>query len=82
MNDTSNQVPYRVMQIIAIANQLLSTGSTGASTNEQIAAAFALDDMQYLPPGYSAVAAWERIEDLQRYVHRIHNDYMHLIAPW
>jgi len=82
MNDTNKPVPYRIQQIINVANQLLSTGSTGASTGEQIAAAFALDDMQYLPPGYSAVAAWERIEDLQKAVHRIHNDYMHLIAPW
>ena len=82
MNDTNHQVPYRIKQIIAVANELLSKGNTGASTGECIAAAFVLDDMQHLPQGYSVVAAWDRIEDLQKSVRRIHNDYMHLIAPW
>jgi hypothetical protein len=80
MNDT-NQLPWQIQKIIEVANTLQRTGSTGASTGEQIAAAFVLNRPEFLPGSYTdLVAAWERLDDWQRYVKRIKRDYMHLIA--
>ncbi len=70
----------QIQTIIAVANQLQRTGSTGASTGERIAAAFVLNRMDYLPAGYrDVVEAWERLDTWQGYVKVIKRDYMHLI---
>lgn len=70
---------YPLNRIITICNQLTQGKRTGASTGEVIAAAFVLNNMEYLPPGYSVIEAWERIEDWQHHVKRIRYDYLHLI---
>ena len=71
---------WEIEKIISVANELASTGRTGASTGEQIAAAFVLDNMAFLPAGYSVIEAWERLDNWQRYVKIIRRDYMHLIV--
>jgi len=71
---------YNVNKIINVANELQRRGSTGASTGEQIAAAFVLNNMAYLPANYQdVVEAWERLDNWQRYVKLIKRDYLHLI---
>ncbi len=71
---------YDIEKIINIANELQRTGSTAASTSERIAAAFVLNRMEYLPDMYSnVVEAWERLDNWQGLVKRIHREYMHLI---
>ena len=50
-------VPYNIEKIINVANELTSTSSTGASTSEQIAAAFMLDRMGFISHGYSMIEA-------------------------
>ena len=70
---------WEIQKIINVSNELLRRGRTGASTGEQIAAAFVLDRMEYLPEGYSVIEAWERLDDWQPYVKRIRYEYMHLI---
>jgi hypothetical protein len=64
-----------------VANCLASTGSSGASTGERIAAAFVLNNPAYLPSYYNdIVEAWDRLgEEWQGYVRLIKQDYMHLI---
>ena len=61
-------VPYPINKIIQVANELASTGLTGASTSELIAAAFVLDKMEYLPKGYSVIEAWELLCDWQPFI--------------
>lgn len=61
-------LPYGIQKIINVANELASTGKTGSSTGEVIAAAFVLDRMEFLPHGYSAIEAWERLDNWQCYV--------------
>jgi len=69
-----------IQTIINVANTLQRTGRSGASTGEQIAAAFVLNQMQYLPANYQdVVEAWERLDDWQRYVQIIKRDYMDLL---
>jgi hypothetical protein len=68
-----------ITQIINTANELISEGSTGGCTSEQIAAAFVLNKLKYIPAGYDMVEAWERIEAWQGYVKIIKSQYMHLI---
>lgn len=71
---------HQIEKIINVANGLQTTGRTGASTGEQIAAAFVLNNMEYLPANYQdVVEAWERLDDWQVYVKIIKRDYMHLI---
>ena len=68
-----------ITQIIRAANELISEGSTGGCTSEQIAAAFVLNQLCFIPAGYDMVQAWERIEAWQGYVKIIKSHYMHLI---
>jgi hypothetical protein len=68
-----------ITQIIRTANELISEGSTGGCTSEQIAAAFVLNQLCFIPAGYDMIQAWERIEAWQGYVKIIKSHYMHLI---
>ncbi len=72
---------WQIEKIIQVANQLNQTGTTAASTGEQIAAAFVLNRADYLPDSYSdMIEAWDRLGDAwQDYVRIIKRDYMHLI---
>ncbi len=72
---------WEIEKIIDVANTLQHTGSTGASTDERIAAAFVLNCLEYLPDSYrDAVEAWDRLDQQwQGYVREIKRDYMHLI---
>ncbi len=45
-------VPKEIEKIINVANDLASNGTTKGSTSEQLAAAFVLDRMEFLPNGY------------------------------
>ena len=73
-------LPWQIEKIISIANGLQRTGRSGASTGEQIAAAFVLNRMEFLPANYrDVIEAWERLDEWQRYVKIIKRDYMHLI---
>jgi len=76
-----NTLPWEIEKIIEVANGLNASGSTGASTGEQIAAAFVLNRPDYLPSMYAdMVEAWDRLDDeWQHYVRLIKRDYMHLI---
>ena len=77
---THSSLPWPIQRIIEVANTLNQTGRTAASTGEQIAAAFVLNQMEYLPGGYTDVIdAWDRLDDWQGYVRRIKQDYMHLV---
>ncbi len=74
---------WQIRKIINVANDLASTGTTGASTGEVIAAAFALNRMEFLPHGYSVIEAWERLDsEWQGYVRRVQRDYQHELVPW
>ena len=81
MESDYQKMPWEVVKIIEVANCLASTGSSGASTGERIAAAFVLNRMEYLPASYpDAVEAWDRLdEEWQDYVRLIKRDYMHFI---
>ncbi|MEW4368070.1 hypothetical protein [Aliikangiella maris] len=71
---------WPVGKIIDVANELQRTGTTGASTSEQIAAAFVLNNMWHLPTCYQdIVEAWERLGEWQYHVKLIKRDYSHLI---
>ncbi len=74
-------MPWQIKKIIEVANQLNRTGSTAASTGERIAAAFVLNQIDYLPNSYSnIVEAWDRLDDeWQGYVRLIQRDHSHLI---
>ena len=75
-----NEMNWEIEKIINVANELQRKGSTGASTGERIAAAFVLDRMEFLPPGYGVVEAWERLEvEWQHYVKEVRQHYPHLI---
>lgn len=76
-----NQHKQEIIKVIEVARALKFTGRSGASTGERIAAAFVLNNMQYLPASYpDIVEAWERLgPQWQRYVKIIKADYMHLI---
>ncbi len=74
------QLPWQITKIINVANELQCTGRTAASTGERIAAAFVLNQLDYLPDMYSdAVEAWQRLDDWQHHVITIRLNYMHLI---
>lgn len=72
---------YEINRIIEVAIELKTTRYSPASTGERIAAAFVLNNMQYLPASYSdVVEAWERLgPQWQHYVKLIKSDYLHLI---
>lgn len=71
---------WKVEKIIETAICLQRTGRTGASTGEQIAAAFVLDRQDMLPSGYTMFEAWERLDkEWQGYVMIVRGSYMHLI---
>lgn len=71
---------WKVEKIIETAICLQRTGSTAASTGEQIAAAFVLDRQDFIPPGYTMFQAWERLDkEWQGYVMIVRGSYMHLI---
>lgn len=75
---------WEIEKIIEVANCLASTGRTGASTGERIAAAFVLNRMEFLPASYpDAVEAWDRLDgEWQDYVRLIKRDYAHKLVPW
>ena len=75
------KLPWKMQTIIDVANCLNTTGSSGASTGERIAAAFVLNRPDLLPSLYDdMLEAWDRLDDeWQHYVRRIKRDYMHLI---
>lgn len=75
-------VPSEIEKIINVANELSTYGTTGGSTGEQIAAAFVLDRMDFLPAGYTVVQAWVRLGDWQRLVPEIKLHYSDLLVPW
>jgi len=80
MNHSTNKLPWEIEKIIEVANCLQHTGRSGASTGEQIAAAFVLNRQEYLPNNYSdMVEAWDRLDDWQGYVKLIKRDYLHLV---
>lgn len=76
-----NDLPWEIEKIIEVAICLKVTGSTAASTGEQIAAAFVLNNQACLPDCYSdMVEAWDRLDHRwQVCVRLIKRDYMHLI---
>jgi hypothetical protein len=83
-NQTQKPLPWEMEKIIDVANCLASTGSSGASTGERIAAAFVLNRMEFLPVSYpDAVEAWDRLDaEWQAYVRLIKRDYQHKLVPW
>lgn len=75
-----HRTQWTIEKIIETAICLQRTGRTGASTVEQIAAAFVLDRQDCLPPGYTMFEAWEGLDkEWQGYVMIIRGSYMHLI---
>jgi hypothetical protein len=84
MESDYQKMPWEVVKIIEVANCLASTGSSGASTGERIAAAFVLNRMEFLPASYQdVVEAWDRLDDeWQEYVRLIKRDYSHKLVPW
>ncbi len=76
-----DDLSWQIQKIIQVANQLKQSGSTSASTGEQIAAAFVLNRMDYLPASYpDTLEAWDRLgQQWQEYVRIIKRDYQHLI---
>jgi hypothetical protein len=75
-------VPWEIEKIINVANERVGTGGTVGSTSEQIAAAFVLNEMEFLPDGYSVAEAWERLGDWQEHVKLIKQQYSDLLLPW
>ncbi len=72
---------WQIEKIINIATELKQSGSTRASTSEQIAAAFVLNRMDCLPPIYSdVIEAWDRLGgQWQEYVRIVKRDHMQQI---
>ncbi len=72
---------YQLQKIINAASELNQTGATAASTGEQIAAAFVLNRMDYLPEDYSdVIEAWDTLgRHWQDHVRMIKQKYSHLI---
>ena len=74
---------WEIEKIIEVANCLASTGKSGASTGERIAAAFVLNRMELLPANYQdVVEAWDRLDDWQDYVRIIKRDYQDKLVAW
>jgi hypothetical protein len=75
-NDT---LPWQIEKIIEVAQVLAATGRSGASTAEQIAAAFVLNRSDLLPALYAdMVEAWDRLDpEWQDYVRVIKREHLH-----
>ncbi len=75
---------WEIDKIINVANDLATTGETGASTGEQIAAAFVMNRMEFLPANYTdVVEAWDRLgEQWQQYVRVIKRGHQASLVPW
>ncbi|MGC1508671.1 hypothetical protein [Ketobacter sp.] len=71
---------WEIKKIIENANCLASTGRSGGSSGEVIAAAFVLNRMEFLPASYQdVVEAWDRLDDeWQEYVRIVKRDHQHL----
>jgi len=69
---------WQIEKLIEVASQLKHTGQTQASTGEQIAAAFILNQMKYLPETYNdIIEAWDQLgSQWQGYVRTVKNDHM------
>lgn len=75
-----DQLPYPLNRILQAARGLLEKGIGGASTSERIAAAFVLERMEYLPHGWGAIEAWERLDiEWRFYVRHLRQECRHLI---
>jgi hypothetical protein len=74
-----NDTPWQIEKIIEVANALKATGRSGASTGEQIAAAFVLNRPEFLPELYAdLVEAWDRLDpEWQDYVRLIKREHRH-----
>lgn len=69
-----------IKHLIELTNLMVSQQHISASTGEQIAVAFILNDMRLLPNEHSDVVyAWERLGYWQSYVKLIKQDYWHMI---
>ena len=65
-------------KLLSVARELHSSGRTAASTGERIAAAFVINNMAYLPEGYTVLEAWDRLETKwQRITLALHKTYGH-----
>jgi hypothetical protein len=75
---------WEIERIITAANDLATYGTSQASTGEQIAAAFVLNRLEFLPPEYrDAVEAWDRLgPHWQEQVRRIKQDHQQDLVPW
>ena len=87
MNSTRriDPLPWPLRKIIDTAIELQASGRTGASTGEQIAAAFVLNRQDCLPDTErDLVKAWECLgHTWQAHVRSIKRDYWHLLdAGW
>ena len=79
---TNNTHKEAVQTLINISRHLHKTGRSSASTGEQIAAAFILNEPKYFPEHYNdMVEAWERLGHYQKYVKVIKANFMHLVKP-
>ena len=76
-----DRLPWPLSKIIDTAIELQASGCTGASTGEQIAAAFVLNRQDYLPDTErDLVQAWDSLGDTwQAHVRCIKRDYRHLL---
>ena len=74
---------WEIDKIIDVANNLATTGETSASTGEQIAAAFVMNRMEWLPANYKdVVEAWDRLGDWQEFVRIVKRDHQASLVPW
>ena len=75
-----DKLPWQIKKIIETAKCLQATGSTDAGANVNIAAAFVLNRMDYLPSLHKdIVEAWDWLgEEWQEYIRFIKCN-MHLI---
>jgi hypothetical protein len=79
----ANNMTWEIDKIISVANNLATTGETSASTGEQIAAAFVMNRMEWLPANYKdVVEAWDRLGDWQEFVRIVKRDYQASLVPW
>ena len=76
-----DRLPWPLSKIIDTAIELHASGCTGASTGEQIAAAFVLNRQDHLPDTErDLIKAWDSLgHTWQAHVRCIKRDYRHLI---
>lgn len=77
-----NTLPWEIEKIIEVANELLASGGTAASTSEQIAAAFVLNRPEYLPAAYrDLIEAWDRLgQRWQQHVRTVKREHLHRLG--